>query len=619
LTAPPPHLRRYAKRLTVRRPGDYESIAVIGAWLLLTLRAEWQILFQPLTFQPDAELHTFWMRRFQDPGLFNDPLTHAVIANGYVPLGLHSVYLAASYLIDPVTFGPWLAVVLAPLSAFLVFRIVREHSDWPPAAWIGAAMFLLPVDVLRFSGGHARAFDQPIVLLTVYLLIRDRARLAAAVPVIGTLFYPPAAVGALAVLVASSLTRRGRRPALRRARAIPAAAGALLTTIALLLPRLANHDQALISASQARALPDFGPHGQMHFFAGSWLEMLRGDYSGINTSNSLAIVLLAPIVLLVLRPSNIRLPRPEVLWMAVTTVILCALAYSVLFHLYLPNRYTYPLLPFSCIVTAVCWKPTMESLAKRLRPGWLVVPAGVTISLATGYLAMRVVPFGPETSRRRFDEVLSRGVTTFAVSIAVGAAVCLVLWRLRDGWSVAPVNTLAAMLAAVVLLGEVSVTGGGQSKSVHCALDPAALRYIGTLPKSAIIAGDPTTVDCVTIASERPIVISRKLNQGLSQTYLRVARARMFARVEAYYGNSLARLLALRTRFGADYLVVQPGPLRARHESARWAGMAPFTGLVAKLLRTQAPSVVLNLPARCETWHDASTEVYNLRCIATTA
>ena len=54
------------------------------------------------------------MRRFQDPGLFNDPLTHALIAAGYVPLGLHGVYLAASYLIDPVTFGPWLA-----LNAFL--------------------------------------------------------------------------------------------------------------------------------------------------------------------------------------------------------------------------------------------------------------------------------------------------------------------------------------------------------------------------------------------------------------------------------------------------------------------------------------------------------------------
>ena len=179
--------------------------------------------------------------------------------------------------------------------------------------------------------------------------------------------------------------------------------------------------------------------------------------------------------------------------------------------------------------------------------------------------------------------------------------------------------TLAAMLAAVVLLGEVSVAGGGQSQSGHCALEPQVLRYIGSLPKSAIIAGDPTTVGCVTIVSERPVVISRKLNQGLSPDYLRVARARMFAMVEAYYGNSMARLLALRTRFGADYLIVQPGELRARLPSPGWVRMAPFTELVAKLLRTQAPGVVLSLPARCETWHDARTEVYDLNCVATTA
>src|SRR5205823_2512998 len=205
--------------------------------------------------------------------------------------------------------------------------------------------------------------------------------------------------------------------------------------------------------SQARALPDFGPRGQMHFFAGSLLETLRGNYSGIDASNSLAIVLLAPIVLLVLRPPNIRLLRPEVLWMAVTTVILFALAHAILFRLYLPNRYTYPLLPFSCIATAVGLRPTLESLGNRLRPGWLVV-------------------------------------------------------------------TLAAMLAAVVLLGELSVAGGGQSPYRHCVLDAQALRYIGTLPKSAIIAGDPTSVDCVPIVSERPVVISRKLNQGLSPSYL---------------------------------------------------------------------------------------------------
>src|SRR2546430_11714250 len=60
----------------------------------------------------------------------------------------------------------------------------------------------------------------------------------------------------------------------------------LFRSIALLLPRLANHDQGLMSASQARALPDFGPHGQMHFFAGSRLEMLDRKSTRLNSSHS---------------------------------------------------------------------------------------------------------------------------------------------------------------------------------------------------------------------------------------------------------------------------------------------------------------------------------------------
>ena len=52
-----------------------ENAGVLIAATLLTLRAEWAILFNAFTFQPDAQIHTFWMRRFQDPGLFTDPLT----------------------------------------------------------------------------------------------------------------------------------------------------------------------------------------------------------------------------------------------------------------------------------------------------------------------------------------------------------------------------------------------------------------------------------------------------------------------------------------------------------------------------------------------------------------
>ena len=594
-----------------------ENAGVLAAATLLTLRAEWGILFNALTYQPDAQIHTFWMRRFQDPGLFTDPLTKALISAGYVPLGLQSLYRIASYAVDPVTLGPWLAVVLAPLSAWLVFLIVREHTDWWPAAWMGAALFMLPVNSLRFSGGHARAFAQPVLLLTVYLLLRRRYWTASAIPAVGGLFYPPAAVSALAIMAASCLTLRGRRPSLERARTLPALACAAVTGFGLLLPRLIGHEQALITRSQAHALPDFGPGGQMHFFSNNVLTILKGTYSGLDIGPSFAILLFTPVVLLLLRPRNILLLRRELLWMLVTSVLLYALAFAVLFRLYLPNRYTYSLLPFSCVAIAVAWRPTFESLGHLLRPAlaWLLIPLGLGVSLAAAYLAVRVVPLGPELSSARLRFYMHHGARpVVAVAIVVAVVASALVWR-RDG--AAPVVVgVAAVLAGTLLLAEVAIAGRGVSLAGHCGRDAQVLHYIGRLPKNAIIAGDPTTIGCATLVSKRPVVISRKLYQVFSAKYLGVARSRMFAMVDAYFGDSRSKILALRQRYGADYLVVQPGSLTGHAAGQRWRRMAPFTGIVGQLMHSTHGRAALQLPARCRTFEDGHNEVYDLRCVA---
>ena len=595
-----------------------ENAGVLIAATLLTLRAEWGILFNSLTFQPDAQTHTFWMRRFQDPGLFTDPLTRALVKAGYVPLGLRALYRVASYAVDPVIFGPWLAVVLAPLSAWLVFLIVREHTDWWPAAWMGAALFLLPVNSLRFSGGHARAFGQPVVLLTVYLLLRRRYWMAAAVPAVGSLFYPPAAVSALAIMAASCLTVRGRRPSLERARTLPALACVVVSGIGLLLPRLIGHEQALITRSQAHALPDFGPRGQMHFFSNNVLSILKGTYSGLDIGPSLAILLFTPVVLLLVRPRNILLLRRELWWMLVTSLLLYALAFAVLFRLYLPNRYTHPLLPFSCVAIAVAWRPTFESLGQRLRPAlaWLLIPLGLAVSLAAAYLAVRVVPLGPNLSSARLRYFLHHGERpVVAVSIVVAVVASALVWR-RGGAAAARVVGVAAVLAGTLLLAEVAIAGRGVSLAGHCGRDRGMLQYVGTLPKDTIVAGDPTTIGCVTIVSKRPVVISRKLYQVFSAKYLRIARSRMFAMVDAYFGESRRKILELRQRYGADYLVVVPGSLAGHSPTPRWRRMAPFTGIVRRLMRSTHPRAALQLPARCRTYEDGHNEVYDLRCVA---
>src|SRR5204863_9858783 len=128
--------------------------------------------------------------------------------------------------------------------------------------------------------------------------------------------------------------------------------------------------------------------------------------------------------------------------------------------------------------------------------------------------------------------------------VALGVVACALALR---GRRQAAAVVVAAVLVGGLLVGEVSVAGGDASAAGECS-DPAELHYLGTLPKNAIIAGDPTTIGCVTMVSKRPVVISRKLYQVYSPAYLQTARQRMFAMVEAYYGPSGAKILAPRSR-----------------------------------------------------------------------
>jgi hypothetical protein len=312
-----------------------EDVAVVASACLATLHAEWRIIVDSLVFQPDATIHEFWMRRFQDPALFHDPLTSALLATGYSPSGFHLLFWTASHFSDPVYFGELLPLALQPLSVWLVFRIVREQTDWWPAPWIASVAFLVPWDILRFSGGHPRAFAQPILLGTVFVLMRRRNLIAAAVPPLGMLLYPPAGVTALAIHMLASL--KHRRPFLPRALLTGASATAVVA--AALLPRLiTGQSETLISASRARRYPEFGPEGQMHFFASSTLEYLKQNYSGFALLDSGSLLAVAAVFLFAVRPRNVTLLRWEVWCMPIAALGLFAAAQGLLFHLYLPNR-----------------------------------------------------------------------------------------------------------------------------------------------------------------------------------------------------------------------------------------------------------------------------------------
>jgi hypothetical protein len=508
-----------------------------------------------------------------------------------------------------VLFGELLPLVLQPLAVWLVFRIVRDHVAWRPAAWLSAALFLVPWEIHRFSGGHPRAFAQPIVLLAVFLLLRRRNLAAALVPTVGLLLYPPAALVALAIVVLAALERK-QRLFVSRARAAWAAVSVAGFAAVALTTRLVAGYHPLISEEEAHRYPEFGPSGQMHFFADSTLDYLRQNYSGFFLGAPGSLLAVAALLLLVVRPRNATLLRWEVWCMPIAALMLFAAAHAVLFRLYLPHRYTYSLLPFFCIVIGIALRPTLAAWAERAR---LLLLAAAAMPLALALLALTAFPLGPQLSLSGFGSWLEEARWHLVAGFAAGLLLAVVLLgRARGGKRFgAGATAAAALVAGTLLAAEVTFAGGGRSPgAVHCGTE-RLYRYLRTLPKDTIVAGEPRSTSCIPLAARRPVVISRKLYQPWEREYFAIIRDRMFHTVDALYGPSVAAIVDLRALYGADYLLVRKTP-----RERLWRGMEPFTGEVRRLLRARHVPAAQRLPARCETWGNRTFTLYSLACVA---
>jgi len=585
-----------------------ESVAAGAA----CFAASWLIagnLLRANVYSADAFVHQFWMWHWRDPQLFTDGLTAELRGSARYPDGYEALFWLATQVVNPILFGEWLGVGLMALSGWLVFAIVREHSAWRPAAWIAAALFISLIDIHRFYGGFPRAFVHPVVLLTVLLAMRRHHLAAALVAVAGALLYPTAALLATGILLVSAVGWSDRRPRLEAPRAGFALLALAGTVAAVLVPALASGGAPeVFTAGEARRYPEFGANGALNFFVPSTLDYLSQNRSGFDLQASGSVLALAALALLAFRPANLRLLRREVLAMPVVALVGFAAAHAVLFRLYLPHRYTYPLIAFFAIVVGVSLRPTWTALWSRPRPrlrAFLLLAA----PLAILGLALYVFPLGPA---KPLEEPWTAAAVA-ASGLALAAAVALALRR-------APERTAPAVGAVVTGLALVAAMLGGTEDWARGTLCPntGAAAQIARLPKDAVIAGDPMDLRCIPATAKRPVVISTQLAPAYEVDYFLRGRERMFATLRAYYGPSAAAIGELGERYGATHLWVRPDAVRRviAEDGARWRqGDEPYGTFIREMLRAGEPAV-LHLPAACRRWHNDVSELYDIRCIA---
>ncbi|HWM12655.1 MAG TPA: DUF2079 domain-containing protein, partial [Solirubrobacteraceae bacterium] len=425
------------------------------------------------------------------------------------------------------------------------------------------------------------AFVHPVVLLVVLLAMRRRDVAAAVVAAGAALLYPTAALLGCGVLAVAAVVRRDRR---RGALALAALGG----TAALVL-LLGGGAPQVLTAAEAQAYPEFGAHGSLHFFVPSTVEYLRQNRSGFDLRAAGSVLLLAALALLLARRGNWRRLRVEVLALPAVALLGYAAAQAVLFKLYLPHRYTYPLVAFLAIAVGVVLRPAWERRSLAL----LAIP--VAAFLAGVYL----FPLGPT------EAFGARPVVALTALAALAAGACV----LRP--AVGAAATGALLVAALLLVP------GGWERGTPCP-NGASVQYLATLPKDAVIAGDPRDLMCLPATARRPVVTSTQLAPSYEADYFLHGRDRMFDMLRAYYGPSPAPIAELADRYGATHLWVRRAAVEREttERGARWRqGQLPYGRFVRDVVRGGTPAV-LDLPAECRRWSHGTDEVYDIACLA---
>lgn len=580
-------------------PGEH-TLAFIVFGILATA-AQWAVLTSPTRYYEDAAINLAWTRLWQDPSLFGDPMTQLLRDTGFPLLGPRAYYILAGQFGDPIVWAEWLGVVLAAVSGLLVFVIVRRLTVWRPAAWLGALLFLFAWDIIRVRGGYSHSFAHIVLLGTVGLLLARRPVAAALVAAAGSVFYPPTAVISVVIIVATSV--ESLRPL--RIDRLRLAAGLGFGLVAAVVLRLTTSGSTF-SRAEAQSYPEFGPEGTLHFFLPSVLEMLRNNYTGFDLRASGSILLIAALVLVAV--GRVRLPR-EVWAIPIVALAFFALAYAVLFRLYLPSRYAYPLLPFSAIAIGASLHPAATKLARGRSP--LRIAVIVLLPLAVFVTAVSLFPFGVTFDAGELGRASLKTLPWVGGLVGAAAVAVLLVRRARGAVAAA---TLAALYVGTMLLAQMGWAGKITRQAGTVCKQTPPVAFLASLPPSTIVAGDPDELVCIPLSARRPVVISRKQYQPLlSREFFFAARERIRVELLAVFGDDLEPILELRRRYGADVLLVTPEIVQNPPEV--WKTLEPWRSTIRPARAGPGRPASLRLPESCQLFRGHGRRVYDLACV----
>ncbi len=526
------------------------SLALVVAMALsVALWSHWSTLTEPYIVNNDAHQHTFWMHSLEDPELLaGDLLAHYSFA--YQPPGYVLLFRGLSLVVSPIAAARFLPVLLFALSTGLLFAVVRSFSGHFEA-WFSCLLFLTsPLFLQKMAGAHPRAFATPFLLLTLLLLLRKRPKSLGLFLVLQSQFYPMifllSSATSLLSLVLSHFRLENRRLLLPTSwRPLVPILLAVTLGCGALAARYWGPEDPQIGSLVTRAEMEASPE----FFAGGRARHLPQRGLQRNAEQVIRQGLPNTAQLLGIESQN-RMPG-----------------------------WQFRLLLLLLLVAAF--------LAVRRR-GFLLTPwialamSSIVLYLLAHHLLLRL--FFP----KRYIMYSISILVVVALALATGALLKL----LPTGWVRKTAQALSLALVALHLPG---MAGAGLD---DYSAQEELFEFAASLPKDALIAGHPASVEGIPLFSARRVLATLETSTPYYTGYWSELKGRLYLFFEAYYGSDLDALERWVEQQGIDYLVIDERTFEEGFfaRPGRGAYFQPFGTFINELVAKGDGFAVLEIP-----------------------
>ncbi len=523
--------------------------------------------------QDDAREYVFWMQRFVDPEL----LPHDLIADYFqsiTPSGYAAFYhLMASLGISPLLLSKILPIVLGLITTGYCFYVCLQLLPVPTAGFIAT---LLLNQSLWFRDDLAsatpRAFVYPLFLAFLYYLLRFSLLPCLVAIALQGLFYPVLVFISLGILCLRlwDWQHWSARFKQNRSYYFLCAAGLGVAFVVMLPYAMASSKFGpLVTATQARAMPEFWPEGRHPFFQHNpWMFWLFGEHSGVLQPLLLPLICIGLLLPVLLRnPSRFPLARQVLNTVTVLPqIVLVSLglflaAHALLLKLFFPSRYTEHTLRVVMALAAGIALTVMldavfhacEQLTKSVRP------------------------------RRRF-------------------------------WVLASTVTLGAVLVMYPNFLE-----NFPKTNYRVSGNSALYEFFQKQPKDILIASLSEEANNIPTFSQRSILVSREYALPFHLGYYRQIRQRAIDLIHAQYSQDLAAAQQLIQKYGVDFWLLERTAFTPEYliNNPPWlrSFQPAFTEALANLEQGTKPALA-EIMDHCSVFETKSLVVLQAGCIA---